>query len=213
MYTITYTTQTHSVRRAVCARRLLCGTLSEQQQQQQKKESRGQIAATQTDSSTKLAPLFFSLFLPPFTPNRNSSRSCLRLHMCVMASFKEKANERKEGEEEEKKKKFPKKGELALASSTKGTPTVSLSLSVFSIYLQTKDKRASSSFGAMPEREGEIFSFEASDDANRGRRSKTSSFSYSSTDGRAGAAGSMKPIERSFAFFFAVEIGWLDTLY
>ena len=135
--------------------------------------------------------------------------------MCVMASFKEKANERKEGEEEEKKKKFPKKGELALASSTKGTPTVSLSLSlsVFSIYLQTKDKRASSSFGAMPEREGEIFSFEASDDANRGRRSKTSSFSYSSTDGRAGAAGSMKPIERSFAFFFAVEIGWLDTLY
>ena len=121
--------------------------------------------------------------------------------MCVMASFKEKANERKEGEEEEKKKKFPKKGELALASSTKGTPTVSLSLSVFSIYLQTKDKRASSSFGAMPEREGEIFSFEASDDANRGRRSKTSSFSYSSTDGRAGAAGSMKPIERSFAFF------------
>ena len=58
--------------------------------------------------------------------------------MCVMASFKEKANERKEGEEEGEEEKFPKKGELALASSTKGTPTVSLSLSrsFLSIYKQ-----------------------------------------------------------------------------
>ncbi len=64
-----------------------------------------------------------------------------------MASFKENQGEKgkkkrdeqqEEEEEKEEKKKFPKKGELALASSTKGTPTLSLSLSrsFLSIYKQ-----------------------------------------------------------------------------